>query len=189
MTDSTPASTTSYTEEQLVQMLQARDERILAILYEKYSLALYGTIHRVLSDAKLAEEQLQETFLKIWNNADRYDPSKGRLYTWMVRIARNAAIDMTRTKQYKKGQKIQDLEDSVTVIERAKRVEIDTDGIGIRELIHQLNTKYAQIINAIYFLGYTQSEAAQALDIPLGTVKTRVRKALDLLKQHLSNEQ
>lgn len=184
MTDSQPAST-PHNEEQLVQRLQAHDEGVLSELYERYSIALYGTIFRVVGDQKLAEEQLQETFLKIWNYADRYDPSKGRLYTWMVRIARNAAIDMTRTKQYKKSQKIQDLEDSVTVIERAKKVEIDIDAIGIRELVQELNTKYAQIINAIYFMGFTQAEAAEELNIPLGTVKTRARKALELLKKYL----
>lgn len=187
MTDSTTSSAASYSEEQLVSMLKAQDERVLSVLYERYSIALFGTIYRVVGDQKLAEEQLQETFLKIWNYADRYDASKGRLYTWMVRIARNAAIDMTRTKQYKKSQKIQDLEDSVTVIERAKKIEIDTDAIGIRELVNELNTKYAQIINTLYFRGYTQAEAAEELNIPLGTVKTRARKALDLLKQYLTD--
>lgn len=172
-------------EEDIVRLLHQKDEQVMAVLYEKYSIALFGVIHRMLTDQKLAEEQLQECFLKIWNYADKYDPQKGRLFTWMLQIARNTAIDATRTKRFKQEQKIQNLEKSVSIIERSNPVKFNTDQIGIRELVEKLNTKYALIIDTIYFRGYTQAEAAEELDLPLGTVKTRVRKALRLLKDHL----
>lgn len=181
----TRAATYQVTEEELVSLLQSKNERVLAILYEKYSVALFGTIFRLLGNQALAEEQLQECFMKIWNYGATYDASKGRLFTWMLRIARNCAIDATRTKSFKQAKKNQDLETSVSIIERANSVELNTDDIGIQELIKQLNTKYAQIIDTIYFQGYTQAEAAERLSLPLGTVKTRTRKALELLKEFL----
>ena len=175
------------TEEEIVASLKAKDEQVLVILYENYSAALYGTIYRFLGDKKLAEEQLQETFLKIWKYADSYDPSKGRLFTWMLRIARNTAIDVTRSKRFREQNKIQDLDNSVSTINNTYKIEQHTDDIGIKELIEKLNTKYAQIIDKIYFQGYTQAETAKELDLPLGTVKTRTRKALGLLKQYLTS--
>lgn len=178
-------NTKNITEEELVRLLKDKDERVLNILYEKYSLSLFGVIHRVLNNQELSEERLQECFLKIWKNADKYDPSKGRLFTWMLTIARNSAIDITRTKGFREQGKIQNLENSVTIIEKVNSVEMNTDEIGIRDLIEKLNTKYAQIIDVIYFQGYTQSEAAEELNLPLGTVKTRTRKALALLKDYI----
>jgi len=173
-------------EEQLVALLQSKEEKVLSILYERYSMALFGVIYRVLGDQKLAEDQLQECFLKIWNYAGSYDASKGRLYTWMLRIARNTAIDATRSKSFKQQQKIQNLDNSVNVIDRKKSFELNVDTIGVKELIKQLNTKYALVIDKIYFQGFTQAETAQELNLPLGTVKSRTRKALGLLKQYLT---
>lgn len=178
-------NTKNITEEELVRLLKDKDERVLNILYEKYSLSLFGVIHRVLNNQELSEERLQECFLKIWKNGDKYDPNKGRLFTWMLTIARNLAIDTTRTKGFREQGKIQNLENSVTIIEKVNSVEMNTDEIGIRDLIQKLNTKYAQIIDVIYFQGYTQSEAAKELNLPLGTVKTRTRKALALLKGYI----
>jgi len=175
-----------FSEEELTTLLLAKDEQIIPILYENYSLALFGVIYKILGNQELAEEQLQTSFLKIWNYAESYDRSKGRLYTWMLRIARNTAIDATRTRQFKKQGKMQDLEKSVSIIESTNRVEQQTDTIGVRELIEKLNTKYALIIDKIYFQGYTQAETAKELALPLGTVKTRTRKALGLLKQYLT---
>ncbi len=174
----------NISEEQLVALLQSKDKQVLAILYEKYSHALFGVIYKLLGDQKLAEEQLQECFLKIWTYGAKYDASKGRLYTWMLRIARNVAIDATRTKRFKQRNKTQHLDHAVSAIERANQVELNTDTIDIKELIEELNTKYAQIIDKIYFQGFTQAETAKALDLPLGTVKTRTRKALEILKTY-----
>jgi RNA polymerase sigma-70 factor (ECF subfamily) len=175
----------SFTEEELTALLLAKDKQIIAILYERYSVALFGVIYKLLGDKDLSEEQLQNCFLKIWKYAESYDSSKGRLYTWMLRIARNTAIDATRSKRFKQKDKIQSLEKSVSIIESTNNIEQHTDGIGVRDLIEKLNTKYALIIDKIYFQGYTQAETAKELELPLGTVKTRTRKALGLLKEYL----
>lgn len=175
----------NITEEELVDLLRSKDERACSILYDKYGEALFGVIFRLLGDKELAEEQLQECFLKIWKYADSYDPQKARLFTWMLTIARNTAFDAARTKDFKGRQKIQSLENNVSIIDQANRVELDTDALGLKELIQKLNTKYAVIIDILYFQGYSQSEAAEELDIPLGTVKSRVKKAFQYLKQML----
>lgn len=180
-----PKKVTKLDQDELVALLKKRDEGALSLLYDKYSLALFGVIFRLLGDKKLAEEQLQECFLKIWNGIDSYDPSKGRLFTWMMMIARNAAIDATRKKAFRKNEKTDSLDNHVSVIEKANRVDLNIDHIGIKEIIRKLNTKYAKIIDLLYFQGYSQSEAAEYLEIPLGTVKTRARTAIQYLKNLL----
>ncbi len=177
---------TNIDQDELVALLQKRDESALSLLYDKYSLALFGVIFRLLGDKKLAEEQLQECFLKIWNGIDTYDPKKGRLFTWMMMIARNSAIDATRKKAFRKNEKTDSLDNHVSVIEKANRIDLNVDHIGIKEVIRKLNTKYVKIIDLLYFQGYSQSEAAEYLDLPLGTVKTRARTAIKFLKNLLS---
>jgi RNA polymerase sigma-70 factor (ECF subfamily) len=173
-------------EETLIEMLRNREQRAISIVYEKYGEALMGVIFRLLGDQERSEEALQETFLKIWKYGDSYDPEKSRLFTWMMTIARNTAYDASRKKSFRDRKRIQPLENHVSIIEKANSVQTYTDAIGLQELIDKLNTKYATIIDILYFQGYTQSEAAKELDIPLGTVKTRVRKAFQYLKQMLS---
>lgn len=173
-------------EEALIQMLRNKEQRAISIIYEKYGEALMGVIFRLLGDQERSEEVLQETFLKIWKYGDSYDPDKSRLFTWMMTVARNTAYDASRKKAFRDRKRIQPLENHVSIIEKANSVETYTDAIGLQELIDKLNTKYATIIDILYFQGYTQSEAAEELDIPLGTVKTRVRKAFQYLKQMLS---
>lgn len=173
-------------EETLIEMLRNKEQRAISIIYEKYGEALLGVIFRLLGDRERAEEALQETFLKIWKYGESYDPEKSRLFTWMMTVARNTAYDASRKKSFRDRQRIQPLENHVSIIEKANSVQTYTDAIGLQELIEKLNTKYATIIDILYFQGYTQSEAAEELDIPLGTVKTRVRKAFQYLKQMLS---
>ncbi len=176
----------NISQEELVTLLKNRDQSALSLLYENYSLALFGVIFRLLGDQELAEEQLQECFLKIWNNIESYDSSKGRLFTWMLMIARNTAIDAMRKKSFRVNEKTDTLESHVTIIEKANRVDLNVDHIGIKEVIAKLNSKYAKIIDLLYFQGYSQSEAAEYLALPLGTVKTRARTAIQTLKNLLN---
>ncbi|HNP49634.1 MAG TPA: sigma-70 family RNA polymerase sigma factor, partial [Bacteroidia bacterium] len=88
------------TEEELIRLLSNREEKGIEILYDNYSAALYGVIHRIVQQDEIAEDVLQETFLKIWNNFGQYDSAKGRLFSWMINIARNASIDKVRSKEF-----------------------------------------------------------------------------------------
>jgi RNA polymerase sigma-70 factor (ECF subfamily) len=174
---------TKYTEEELVALLKSRSDQAFSVIYDNYSAALYGVINRIIGDEEQASDILQESFVKIWKNSEGYDASKGRLFTWMLNIARNSAIDATRSKQHKAEGKNRNLEDSVRLINKARSSATSTDHIGLKEVVEKLKPEYRQIIDLLYYGGYTQEEVAKELGIPLGTVKTRSRAALLTLRE------
>lgn len=88
-------------EQELIELLASRDVKGLEYLYDRYSAALYGVIHRIVGVQERSEEILQETFLRIWERVRHYDPAKGRLFTWMLNIARNLAIDAVRSREFR----------------------------------------------------------------------------------------
>lgn len=166
----------------MVSKLKNKDSSVMSILYENYSQALFGVIHRIVNNRQASEEILQDTFYKIWSRAELYDPAKGRLFTWMLNIARNAALGYLRTKHYRIQDKIQSLESNATIIEQGNHYVDFTDTIGVKQIIEQLNTKYMEVIDQVYFKGLSHSETAAELQLPLGTVKTRLRKAILILR-------
>jgi RNA polymerase sigma-70 factor, ECF subfamily len=172
-------------EEELIAMLKMRDENGLRALYDHYSAALYGVIFRIVNDKETAEDVLQETFVKIWSMVAGYDANKGRLYTWMLNIARNSAIDKTRSKGFRNEGKVQSIEDFVYTVDKQHNEVTATDHIGLRKLVDGLKPEHRELIDLLYFGGYTQSEVAKELDIPLGTVKTRVKAAITKLRELL----
>ncbi len=174
--------TTSHvlSEDLLVAQLRAKDQKAISQLYHNYSAALYGVILRVVKQEEVAEDVLQETFVKIWSAFSSYDEQKGRLFTWMLNIARNLAIDKIRSKQYRVSSKTQPMEGTDT-FRMVSSDEIKPDDIGVKEITNQLIPDQKIIIDMMYFGGYTQSEVAEELNIPLGTVKTRARMAIKLL--------
>ncbi|SHN15279.1 RNA polymerase sigma-70 factor, ECF subfamily [Cyclobacterium lianum] len=167
----------------MIQGLRARDRQVQEYLYEKYSGALFGIICRIIYDADLAEEVFHDAFLKINQKIDSYDPAKGRLYTWMANICRNSAIDKTRSKEFSKSSKTNTIDDYVYAMESGSDTAAAVDGIGVRELMEDLNEEQRFIMECIYFKGYTHTEVAEKYNIPLGTVKSRVRSAINVLKK------
>jgi RNA polymerase sigma factor (sigma-70 family) len=144
---------------------------------------LYGVVLRVVVKEGIAEEVLQDVFLRIWDRIDTYDASRGRLFTWMLNIARNLAIDKSRSREISKENKTGGLEKSVHTVERSGFTEQSIDSIGIRERLRTLPDEQRMVVDYLYFKGYTQSELADESGIPLGTIKTRLRTAM----QHLRN--
>jgi RNA polymerase sigma factor (sigma-70 family) len=175
--------TLKATEGILIGRLRAGDESALRSLYDKYSMALQGVIMKIVDSVETSEDLLQETFVKIWQNFDSYDESKGRLFTWMLNIARNLAIDKVRSPKYNTGKKIRDIEDSVSMIDLSHSVSFQPDHIGLKQVVERLRPEQKEVIDMVYFFGYSQSEAAEKLDIPLGTVKTRIRSAVIELRK------
>lgn len=171
-------------EDEIVTLLRAKDERGVRYLYDNYSSALMGMIFRVVQSQELTEELLQETFVKIWNNFASYDKTKGRLYTWMLNIARNLAIDKVRSNEFKLTQQTQTIEKSVHSVNREYQAGFDPDLIDVKDLVDKLRPEQKELIDLIYFFGYTQAEAAEKLKMPLGTVKTRVRSAIGELRKY-----
>ena len=168
-------------------LLQNKDVQAFAYLYDNYSPALYGIIYKMVEDKELAEDVLQEAFLKIWNNFAAYDRVKGRLFTWMLNITRNLTIDTLRSKEYKKQAKIYSNQINVdNVVDNPGSTE-KFDSLGLRKYLTHLKNDQKQIIDLAYFSGFTHEEIAKELSIPLGTVKTRMRAAIFELRKLLKN--
>ena len=172
-----------FSEEELVTALKKGDQEAMAMLYDNYSAALLGVIFRVVDNREAAEDILQEVFIKVWKNISSYDRSKGKLFTWLINIARNAAIDSMRVKDYAIKSKIQSIDNSVRSINRQYNVSTQVDHIGLKTLVDKLKPEYKVLVDKLYFEGYTQEEAAEELGIPLGTVKTRIRAAINHLRE------
>lgn len=172
-----------YSEAELVELLAEGNRQAFAVLYENYSRALFGVVKRNIQDDEIAEDLLQEAFVKIWNNRRMYDASKGRLYTWMLNITRNTSIDYLRSRQNKMDERIRGNENTVLEMSRSGNVELNIDRIGIKKIVDTLKDDQRILINLAYFEGYTQEEMAEKLSIPLGTIKTRMRAALSVLRK------
>jgi RNA polymerase sigma-70 factor, ECF subfamily len=172
-----------YTEEELVRMLIQGNKDAFSALYDNYSRALLGVIKKNVPDNEIAEDLLQDSFVKIWNNRRMYDSSKGRLYTWMLNIVRNTSIDYLRSRQNKMDEKIQRTENTVHELNRTGNIEQNIDRIGIKNIVDSLKEDQRKLIDLAYFEGFTQEEISDTLGIPLGTVKTRMRAALMILRK------
>jgi RNA polymerase sigma factor (sigma-70 family) len=166
-------------------LLKQRQEPAFNYLYDHYSGSLYSVIIGIVPDKELANDLLQEVFVKIWKQIDSYDNTKGRLFTWMLNVARNASIDAVRSKNYQQSQQNRELTE--IVYEQGGSTETNTDKIGLRKIVQKLKEEYRVLVLLSYFEGYTQDEISKLLKIPLGTVKTRLRTALIQLKQVIKN--
>lgn len=181
---SIPALSIKPDESTLIQALRAGCPDTFKQFYKMYSAALLGIIARIVKSEEVAEDLLQEAFIKIWNSIDRYDTSRGRLFTWMASMTRNLAIDYLRSKahlQYTKGTALEEL--SVEQFDH-HQTAFNPDTIGIKNLAGKLKLPEKEILDLIYFKGFTHLEAAETLNLPLGTVKTRLRRAIQSLRSH-----
>ncbi len=152
-------------------------------MYDHYIEAFYGTALYIVKSESLAEEVVQDSFMKIWERINKYDHQKGRLFTWMINIVRNSAIDKLRSREFSEQMKTIDI---TNFVDRKGLDQSSTyDTIGLREIMDVLDKNQRIIIELVYFSQYTQSEIAEELNIPLGTVKTRLRNALKVLRKHL----
>jgi len=178
--------TLTYTEQELVALLKNKDNKAFAYLYDHYSAALNTIILQIVMDAELANDVLQEVFVNIWRKIDQYDTGKGRLFTWMLNIARNAAIDTLRSKGYQNSRKNQAIPDNVDTVQAGGISLPGVDTIGLRKVLEKLKDEQRVLIELAYFKGYTHEEIAEMEKIPLGTVKTRIRNALIQLRGYLN---
>ena len=169
-------------EAQLVHRLVVRDEQALCLLYDRYAKNLLVVILRVVRDAALAQDLLQEGLLKVWLGIASYDAARGRLFTWMVRVCCNHAVDALRSPRHRFHRRQLSLE-AAGVPWTPSVATFNPEHIGVRELTVHLKPRQREVIDLLYFGGYTQAETAEELGIPLATVKTRARAALLVLAQ------
>lgn len=169
----------------LVSKFQEKDESAFEELYNMYSESMHGVIYNIVRNHDIAEEVMQDVFIKAWKNSGSYDASKGRFFTWMLNISRNAAIDKTRSKAFKNSGKNLNSDFFVDILETSDNLDRQTDAIGIKKFVEILEEKCKKIIEFLYFKGYTQKETSEELNIPIGTIKTRNRNCIMQLRKML----
>lgn len=175
-----PLNMSTLLEKHIVELLAEGDEKAISLLYEHYGDTLYGVALKVVRDEELAQDVLQESFVKIWRKAGTYDASKAKLFTWLFRITRNTAIDKLRSLGTKNDKEIQiDVSDVYTIGVDGVQPEL----MDMRKHLAKIEPKYQQVLEALFFEGMTQQEASEELDIPLGTIKSRLKIGLRELRK------
>ena len=164
----------------ITKLLARGDKKALNLLYEHYADSLYGVILKVTINEELAQDALQETFVKVWKNAQKYDPKKAKLFTWLYRIAKNTAIDKLRSFNNRFEKEVQIDKSNVYILPTAS---LNQDVLDLKEHVAKLDDKYQIVLKALFFEGMRQQEASEELDIPLGTIKSRLKIGLRELKK------
>lgn len=166
-------------ERQLIQRLCARDEQAMTTFYQHYHRAIYQVIWRIVRHDELAEDILQESMLKFWLSVASYDATRGRLVTWAFNISRNMAIDYVRDARYQQAQRTDLLAENAAYLVAPSSFE--PEHIGVRGWLNLLPALDRKLLELLYLKGYTQMEASEQLQLPLGTVKSRSRRIMRTL--------
>ncbi|HSM64159.1 MAG TPA: sigma-70 family RNA polymerase sigma factor [Gillisia sp.] len=169
-------------QDKLIEELQSGNEKAFERIYELYSQSTYGIIYSIIKDTSISEEVLQDVFIKIWNNASSYNPKKGRFFTWILNIARNASIDKIRSKDFKNKKLNLKSDNFVDILESKSNTIGKMDAIGLQKYIDILGPTCRKLIDLLFFKGFTQKETSEELQMPLGTVKTKNRVCIDKLR-------
>jgi RNA polymerase sigma-70 factor, ECF subfamily len=168
----------------LIQNIVQRDESALAALYDRYASLLSSLLNRILRDTQASEEILQDVFYQLWRNAAQFDPARGSLPGWLAVIARNRAISRLRRRNPSEGDEL--LETTVIVPANLENALAQQQLLGrVKGALENLSSEQRAAIELAYFEGLTHSEIASKTGDPLGTVKTRIRSAVESLKRNL----
>lgn len=170
-----------YTEPGLVVHLRQGDKKAFQHLYTAYYSALLAIILRIVKNQDDAEDLLQDTYVKVWQRFDNYDPQRGTLFTWLLNVARNTALSALSRR--KVAYSSLDAEPGPILLPITIGSWPVTDTIGVEYFIKQtLNAQQWQVLELTYWGGYTHEETAERLALPLGTVKSRIRQSLIRLR-------
>jgi RNA polymerase sigma-70 factor (ECF subfamily) len=180
-------------DESLLRLIAGAQENALGELYDRYSRLVYSMAVNALGDAHLAEEVAQEVFLRIWQKAGTYQPEQGKVITWIASIARYRAIDILRRQKVRpEGNRVAWASEETLELPHPTNLESEVETSQrrqrVRSAMAQLPEAQRQVLAYAYFQGYSHSEIAEILKEPLGTVKTRIRLAMDKLRQMLLEE-
>ncbi len=171
---------TTPIEKEIVGLLQKGDKKAITLLYENYADTLFGVILKILNNEELAQDALQETFIKVWKKAKSYNADKAKLFTWLYRIAYNTAIDKVRSQSNKDSKEVQI---EASNVYKLTSKGLNQDVMDIKTHLKSIDKKYQIVINALFFEGMTQQEASDELEIPLGTIKSRLKIGLRELRK------
>ena len=175
-----------YTEKELVSALYKKDHSAFSYLYDHYSGSINGVIYRLVKNKELSGDILQEVFVRIWKNFSTYDESSGRLFTWIIALARNLTIDLLSSPNYKIH--LQGFADNYSEVNKNCFCELEKfDALQIEKYpVRLLDAEDSKLIDLAYFRGMTQVEISQFMCIPLGSVKIKIRSAIQRLRKELA---
>lgn len=175
-------------EDKLIEGLKNMDGSAMSALYRMYSDSLYRVISTIVVIEEVAQDLLQETFIKIWKSFKQYDPGKGRLYTWMARLARNISIDYLRSVNYRNYTVSENLSESTQQIDQKFQVSYNPELIGVKDMTNILNADQRSALDLIYFKGYTHVQAAEELNITVGILRSRLQSSITELRRTFNRE-
>ena len=170
-------------EDMLVAGLKNNDDIAMSALYQMYSESLYKVISTIVVIEEVAQDLLQETFIKIWKSFSMYDSTKGRLYTWMARLARNLSIDYLRSSNHRNSSVCEDLSEVTQQIDKSFQISYNPDLIGVKDMTRILNIDQKSALDLVYFKGYTHVQAAEELNITLGILRSRLQSSINILRK------
>ena len=175
------------TKETLLAQIAGGDQAAFGALYDEISPRVFGLVRRLLVDHAQAEEVTQEVFLEIWQNASRYEPSKGGASTWILTMAHRRAVDRIRSSQSGRDRDVKiGIRDYVSDYDNvADTVETTIEHERVKEAMSQLTELQRQAVTLAYYGGFSHSEVAAMLSVPIGTVKTRLRDGMIRLRDEL----
>lgn len=183
-TGSRQAPTSRMKELDLEADLKSQDPIRFERLYRRFSDALFGILLAIVKDEAEAQDLLQEAFVKIWRNAAQYERRKGTVFTWMLNIARNQAIDFLRSKRAGQAKQSFSIDEDVYMVEQLADPSGEVlPGMSAAEQLRVLPEGHRTLMHMVYVEGFTHAEVAEQTGIPLGTVKTRIRAALQALRR------
>ena len=170
-------------EDMLVVGLKNNDSLAMSALYQMYSDSLYKVISTIVVIEEVAQDLLQETFIKIWKSFGMYDSRKGRLYTWMARLARNVSIDYLRSSNHRNSSVCEDLADVSQQVDMTFQTNYNPELIGVKDMTKILSIEQKSALELVYFKGYTHVQAAEELQITLGILRSRLQSSISELRK------
>ncbi len=178
----------TQSDESLYHLMRSGDEQALETLYDKYERLLFSFAHRFTNNDRLSEEVIQEVWMKIWNGRVDFDTQKGKFSSWILTITRNAALDCLRREKRRPTIEVEERDGGYdepverTVMQRETAAEV-------RGAVSELKPEQQELIELVYFQGMTQQQISEQLDLPLGTVKTRIRSAIQALRKRMDGRE
>jgi len=179
-------------DRRIMERMQSGDKSAVSDLYQRYNKVLFGLILTVVKNREEAEDVLQDVFVQAWEKASQFDSTRGNVYSFLVTMARNKAIDRIRSRRYRKEKQEDQIINDFTLdpedgdFNPEENAELNDRAVRVRRALKNLDEKEREVLYVAYFQGLSQSEIAEQMDIPLGTVKYRMRQGMIKLRDSLS---
>jgi RNA polymerase sigma-70 factor (ECF subfamily) len=173
-------------DQALVALCTRGDQDALGELYDRYGSAAYGLARRIVRDPTLAEDVVQEAFLAVWRGARRFDARRARVSTWILALVHHKAVDAVRREDLRRGHQLDEASERADDVNVPREAWLSLQQAEVAAALDELSDPHREVIELAYFAGYTQSELAERLGQPLGTIKSRTHSALARLRELLA---